>query len=165
MHVGMVLGFFDELQKTKKASLAEHALEVGGLGLLAAPTAYKAITGKKVKDRTSHAAELGGLGVLAAHPAYSMAKHLIKRGSAEIGLVNAALSLFVKKSDLDIWDPGTGRVIGGEMGSRAANRGISAAGQAAKAVAKPKFTMDTLKSLYQKQGLKPALTSVLKRAH
>ena len=88
----------------------------------------------------------------------------MKKGSAELNVVNAALSLFTKKGEADLWEPMTGKVIGGLTGSRAANRGVSVAGQAAKAVAKPKFTMDTLKSLYQRQGLKPAITSVLKRA-
>lgn len=217
MKMATYVGFMNELQKLKEAGLAEHALEVGGLGLLAAPTAYKAITGKKAGEKKSLAAELGGLGILAAHPAYELGKHFLKKGSAnifldqkimkrvkklsphdqrmfdegmkfiindeyekgrivgakkgekspflkkgsvELNIVNAALSLFTKKAESDLWEPTTGRVIGGAMGSRAANRGIAGAA----AAAKPKFTLDHLRTAYAKSGLKPAITSVLKKA-
>ncbi len=107
MKLATYVGLFDELHKLKTAEWKAHALEVGGLGLLAAPTAYKAITGKKVSDRTTHAAELGGLGVLAAHPAHALGKAaikgvkgLMKRGSAEVGFLEAALSLFRQKQDI-----------------------------------------------------------------
>lgn len=159
MQMATYVGFFSELNKLKTANLAQHALEVGGLGLLAAPTAYKAITGKKVGEKKSRAAELGGLGVLAAHPAFEMGKHLLKKGSADLSLVNSILSLFTKEAS-DLWEPSTGKVIGDAMGSRAANRGLALA----KAAPKPKFTMDTLKNLYKTQGLKPGITSVLKHA-
>jgi hypothetical protein len=59
---------------SKLSSLAEHALDVGGLGVLAAPHLYHSATGKKVSDKTERNTELAGLGILAAHPAYTLAK-------------------------------------------------------------------------------------------
>lgn len=52
----------------KKASLAEnlyHGLELGGLGILAAPSVYHMSSGKEWSDDSKHKAELVGLGALA----------------------------------------------------------------------------------------------------
>ena len=73
MDNNIIKGFSDELVKiSNKLSMG---LDLAGLGMLAAPTAYKKITGKKVSEKTSDVAELGGLGTLAA----SVGAHLLKR--------------------------------------------------------------------------------------
>lgn len=138
MHLSTVLAFRDELEK-----IAGHGIELAGLGMLAAPHAYNAVTGKSVSKKTERNAELAGLGTLAAP---SLAHYGAK-----------ALKL-VKKADFDMWNPSTGHVSGGTGGTRAANMGVSTA---AKSVAKPKFTMDHLKGAYQKAGIKPGLKSAL----
>lgn len=45
------------------SSATEHALEIGGLGLLSAYPLHGLITGPK-EDRGEHLTELGGLGIL-----------------------------------------------------------------------------------------------------
>jgi hypothetical protein len=66
--------------KLKAASaLVEHAAEVGGLGILAAPHIYHAVTGKKVSNKTERNTELAGLGVLAAHPAHALGKAMMSK--------------------------------------------------------------------------------------
>ena len=79
MHIATIAAFEDEMEKI--SSMAEHALDVGGLAMLAAPTVSKHFANKEWSEKNKRRAELGGLGVLAAHPAYSMAKRLIKKGS------------------------------------------------------------------------------------
>lgn len=97
----MQRGFFDELERIKKAGmvgsglrnvlgkmpglgkamghrLAEPALDVAGLGMLAAPVAHKMMS-EKGTDKAMSGVELGGLGVLAAHPTYEIGKHLLAR--------------------------------------------------------------------------------------
>lgn len=155
MKVATYVGFKDELAKIAAGGLGGHAAELAGLGILAAPSVSH-MMGKNWSEKNKSRAEVGGLATLAAPSAIAIGKHLMKRGSVADG----ALSIFKQASDL--WEPATGRVIG-DVGSRAANRGMAAAG-AAKAMSKPKFTMDTLKGLYKSQGLKPAITSVLKHA-
>jgi hypothetical protein len=58
----------------EKVASWTHAAEIGGLGLLAAPTAKKVMTGKDMSEGKQHAAELGGLGILAAPSAYALGK-------------------------------------------------------------------------------------------
>lgn len=53
---------------------ANHAVELAGLGLLAAPSVKALATGKKMKDSTSHKFELAGLGTLAAPSAIALGK-------------------------------------------------------------------------------------------
>lgn len=63
----------------KQASLGEHlthAAELGGLGILAAPSIKKMVTGKEMSENNKHKTELAGLGVLAAPSAVHVAKSL-----------------------------------------------------------------------------------------
>lgn len=53
--------FRDEIEK-----VASHGVELAGLGILAAPHAYNALTGKKMSHKTERNAELAGLGTLAS---------------------------------------------------------------------------------------------------
>lgn len=55
----------------KSASLGVSALELGGLGVLAAPS-VAGLTGHPMGEKAKEVAEVGGLGVLAAHPAYEL---------------------------------------------------------------------------------------------
>jgi hypothetical protein len=61
----------------KKANMAVNALELGGLGILAAP-GFKTLRNNNASaEEKSHAKiENAGLGVLAAHPAYETAKYV-----------------------------------------------------------------------------------------
>ena len=61
----MLSAFADELEKIA-TGMWGHAAEVGGLGILAAPHVYNAVTGKKAKEKTVRNSELAGLGLLAA---------------------------------------------------------------------------------------------------
>lgn len=94
MHAITYVAFKDELEKI--SSLAEHALDVGGLAMLAAPTVSKHFRNKEWSEKNKRRIELGGLGVLAAHPAYSIGKRLLtKKGSISGG----ALSIFKEASE------------------------------------------------------------------
>lgn len=58
-----------EAKLEKKASMSEnltHAAELGGLGILAAPSIKKLMGGKEMSDHNKHITEVAGLGVLAA---------------------------------------------------------------------------------------------------
>ena len=80
MNKEMFGSFKDELTKiASKADLATHAVELAGLGTLAAPHIYSAVTGKRAKHKTERAAELGGLGTLAAPSIKSLATHALTR--------------------------------------------------------------------------------------
>jgi hypothetical protein len=68
MNIVSYVAFHDELEKI--SLLAEHALDVAGLGVLAAPTVSKHFRDKEWGEKNKRRAELVGLGVLAAHPAY-----------------------------------------------------------------------------------------------
>lgn len=82
MHAATYTAFRNELEKI---AIAGHLAEIGGLGILAAPTASKHFGGKEWSDKNKRRAELAGLGVLAAPSAVGLAKDLgkrfIKRGS------------------------------------------------------------------------------------
>lgn len=58
-------GHWSQIATTKEASNVGHAVELAGLGILAAPSVAE-MRGKKISDKTKHRAELAGLGVLAA---------------------------------------------------------------------------------------------------
>ncbi len=58
----------------KLASVLDHAVELGGLGILARPSIQK-LRGKPVTERSESKHELLGLGALAAPSAY----HLLTR--------------------------------------------------------------------------------------
>lgn len=142
MHVATYAAFRDELEK-----LAYHsAVDIAGLGILAAPTIQK-MRGKPMSERGTHAAELGGLGVLAgssAHKIYSGMKdaaqgaakggklraalRAIKHASAEPGLADGALSLFKEAQ-------GMGQVMGsfgagtGKLLHDTARRAVSGGGK------------------------------------
>jgi hypothetical protein len=53
-------------EKRANAGPWGHAAEVAGLGTLAAPHIYNAVTGKKATHKTERNTELAGLGILAA---------------------------------------------------------------------------------------------------
>lgn len=65
-----------------RAATGEHGLDLLGLGVLGAPTAYEMATGDEVSPRWKHIAELGGLGILAAHPAKELFHTLAGQGSS-----------------------------------------------------------------------------------
>lgn len=163
MNVATYAAFKDELEK-----LGWHAgAEIAGLGLLAAPTAAKHFGGKEWSEKNKRRAELGGLGILAAPAAHSMYKAVkkggmtaLKHASVDASLAGGALSLF-KTADLDAWNPHTGEVIGGSVGSAAANRGMSAAKHVP--AKKPTFSLEHLRSAYQKSGIKPGLASAARQ--
>lgn len=71
MHTATWLSLYDELEKI--SSIAEQAMDLGGLGALALPTIQK-MRGKPMSEKNTQRAELGGLGILAAHPAYELGK-------------------------------------------------------------------------------------------
>jgi hypothetical protein len=56
---------------TKEASNLVNALELGGLGVLAAPS-VAGLAGHPMGEKAKEIAEVGGLGVLAAHPTYEL---------------------------------------------------------------------------------------------
>lgn len=72
-----VLEKYPTLQKLSSwGEMAGHAAEVGGLGILAAPTVQHLRGEKKeMSDRKKAAYELGGLGVLAAPSAVKLYQH------------------------------------------------------------------------------------------
>jgi len=147
MHAVTLTAFRDELEK-----LAYHsAVDIAGLGILAAPTIQK-MRGKEMSEKGTHAAELGGLGVLAgssAHKIYSGMRDAAK-GAVKGGKLRAALGAIkhasVKKGAADIWNPTTGAVHAAEGGTRAANFGTHVSQQAQQALKKPAFTMEHLKA-------------------
>jgi hypothetical protein len=53
---------------------ASHVRELGALGALAVPSAYNAVSDKKMGKKTTAALEVGGLGALAAPYAYKLIK-------------------------------------------------------------------------------------------
>ena len=66
----------------KQASIGEHlyhAAEIGGLGILAAPSIKALATGKKMSENKTHKYELAGLGLLAAPSAIHMGKSILSK--------------------------------------------------------------------------------------
>lgn len=59
------------LTKTAFSPSMVSGLELGGLGILAAPS-VAGLTGHPMGEKAKEVAEIGGLGVLAAHPAYEL---------------------------------------------------------------------------------------------
>lgn len=127
----------------KTGSAWAHAAELGGLGILAAPSVQH-LRGKEMSEKNKSRAELGGLGVLAAPTAAVVAK----KGLDMLRKVKRAS---VKRAALDLWNPSSGSVGG---------RGAHGVAQAAKKT----FTLDHLKGAYQKAGLKPGLGSAVRSA-
>lgn len=75
--------FIDKYMKRmhKQASTASHAIELLGLGTLAAPSVHE-LRGKKVNEKTKAMAETAGLGILAAPSMYELSKkglNLVKK--------------------------------------------------------------------------------------
>jgi len=60
----------------KQGSAFGHAAELGGLGILAAPSVQK-LRGKAMGEKAEHKTELAGLGVLAAPSALAAGKGLL----------------------------------------------------------------------------------------
>lgn len=141
---------------TKKvASGWAHAAELGGLGILAAPSVQH-LRGKEMSEKNKSRAEIAGLGVLAAPTALGVAK----KG---LGMLRKVKRASVKRAALDAWNPSTGAVMSGSGGTRGANLGTHVGGSVAQA-AKKTFTLDHLKGAYQKAGLKPSLGSAVRSA-
>jgi hypothetical protein len=129
MNAVSYVAFKDELEKIAGwGDLATHAAEVGGLGILAAPTIQK-MRGKKMSEKGEHAAELGGLGVLAAPSAAHLAKHLIKRGSADP--LHIALQYLVKQSASKTAQSGRAMLSLAEKGMQAVGTGAARVSQGA----------------------------------
>lgn len=85
MHSYISIGSFgDELEKI--AHWSEHAAEIGGLGVLAAPTVAKMV-GKPMSDKWKDRSELAGLGILAG----PSVKHLIKGATVDLSKVASFL--------------------------------------------------------------------------
>ncbi len=59
---------------TDDKSTASHVREVASLGALAVPSIYNATHHKKMGEKTTAALEVGGLGALAAPYAYKLIK-------------------------------------------------------------------------------------------
>ncbi len=72
------LGFEKRAEEAKEGSALYHAAELGGLGILAAPSAAH-LSGHKMKEDTQHKLELGGLGILAAPSLYEAGKGALKK--------------------------------------------------------------------------------------
>ena len=144
MHTAMLLSFQDELEKI--ASLSAGALDMGGLGLLAAPTIQK-MRGKPMSEKNKDRAELGGLGVLGASVAAEHAPALkagLKAGAlkarAGVGKVlklmpkHAAPSMSAMMNMHRLADSAKAAVKAvAKPGAAAASRLPSAAHQAARA--------------------------------
>lgn len=62
------------MQKLAFPQALGHAMEVGGLGILARPTIQEA-RGQEVSERSKRMHELGGLGVLAVPSAVELGQH------------------------------------------------------------------------------------------
>lgn len=62
----------------KQASAFAHAAELGGLGVLAAPSVQK-LRGKPMGEKAEHKTELAGLGILAAPSLHAAGKGLLSR--------------------------------------------------------------------------------------
>jgi hypothetical protein len=156
MKVATYAALQQELQKIASGNWG-HAAEIAGLGALAVPTVQK-MRGKKMSEKNTNRAELGGLGILAAPSAVGLAKHFLKKGSANLALVDSALSLFNKTAA-----PALSSVMNAGAFTGRAARMMHGAQPAMQAMAKkPKFTMDALKGAYKTQGLKPSLGSAVK---
>lgn len=80
METAVFDSFADELEKIS-TGVGEHVAELAGLGTLAAPHAYSAVTGKKPSHKTERNVELAGLGILAAPSAINLGKHLLKKAA------------------------------------------------------------------------------------
>ena len=95
--IGKMRAHSQQKQKTSAnwkaiGEAAGHAAEVGGLGVLAAPTIQK-MRGKKMSERGEHAAELGGLGILAVPSAVHLGRMAFHKGAS---VTAGALSIFRK---------------------------------------------------------------------
>lgn len=76
--------FSNELEKIASGSVASSALEVAGLGTLAAPHVYHALTGKRTGHTTERNAEMAGLGILAAPYVKHLAGAALKHASVQV---------------------------------------------------------------------------------
>lgn len=74
MQKRQLTALFDEIEKISEG-LGGAALDVAGLGILAAPTVYRSVTGKKPSEKNSRKAELAGLGTLALPSAARLLGH------------------------------------------------------------------------------------------
>lgn len=153
MHAATYSAFKQELSKI--SSGWEHAAELGGLGLLAAPSVGH-LRGKEWSEKNKSKAEVAGLGILAAPTAYKVMKSGVNklRGvapsimkHASVGLADGALGLFKKA---DVWNANTGAI----QGAASLNRGVATV-----AAAKPKFDAKALANAYKNSGIKPGIQS------
>lgn len=82
-------------RKEKKSGLGAGALDMAGLGMLAAPTIQK-MRGKPMSDKNKDRAELGGLGVLGGSVAAEHAKDAVKAGKTGLSKLKSLASKFPK---------------------------------------------------------------------
>ena len=95
--------FWDGFEK--RASVAEHAIEAAGLGILARPS-IQHLRGKEMSESSAHKHEVAGLGVLAApslarlgHAAYTAAKGVVQKAHPKPtpGMFSRAMSSVTKR--------------------------------------------------------------------
>lgn len=70
--------FWDGFTKRAADSTAEHAAEIGGLGMLAYPSVQH-FRKVHMPENTKHKLELAGLGVLAAPSVYHLGRRVLGR--------------------------------------------------------------------------------------
>lgn len=155
MHLATMLAFQDEIEKI--AGIGAGALDVAGLGLLAAPT-IRHMRGKKMSDKNKNRAEIAGLGTLGASVAAEHAHDAVSAGKAGISKLRGLVSKLPKHASLDAWNPTSGALLSESGGSRALNHGTHTGRSP-----KPKFDLGALKAAYEKSGVKPRLSSVLNK--
>ncbi len=93
MHTATWLALQDELEKI--SGLGAGALDMAGLGMLAAPTVQK-MRGKPMSDKNKDRMELGGLGVLGGSVAAEHAGDALKAGRSGLAKLKNFASRFPK---------------------------------------------------------------------
>lgn len=121
MHLATMLSFQDELEKI--AGLGAGALDLAGLGMLAAPTVQK-MRGKPMSDKNSHRTELAGLGVLGGSVVAEHAGDALKAGKSGLSKLRGLASKMPKHA-------------APSMGAMMNMHRLADAAKAAKGVAKP----------------------------
>lgn len=144
----MKLAAIKEMEKN--ASVASHAIEVTGLGVLARPS-IRHLQGKEQSERSGHAHEVAGLGMLAAPSALHLGSAGLKKVSptthARIAATKAGKFLAKHAADFG----GTGRMLVKTLNQGVAKPAVQqathAVGQAAAAAPKKKkLTMDMIQA-------------------
>lgn len=97
MHIATMLALQSELEKI--AGLGAGALDLAGLGMLAAPTIQK-MRGKPMQEKNKDRAELGGLGVLGASVAAEHGKDAWNAAKSGLGKLKGLASKMPKHAAL-----------------------------------------------------------------